>query len=84
MNEKQINEIMETNLDTVEDVIELVPEKKGVNFGKIGLAVVVTGAVAALGYKCYKLIKEKKAQKAQAAEYETVEDDDFDDAVTVQ
>lgn len=78
MNEKEI--IMD-NLDTVEDVIELVPEKKGVNFGKIGLAVVVTGAVAALGYKCYKLIKQKKAQNDQEADCATVEEDDFEESV---
>lgn len=78
MNEKEI--IMD-NLDTVEDVIELVPEKKGVNFGKIGIAVVVTGAVAALGYKCYKLIKQKKAQKAQEADVVTAEEDDFEESV---
>lgn len=57
------NEIIMDNLDVVEEVIELVPEKKGVNFGKIGLAVLAAGAVAALGFKCYKLIKAKKAAK---------------------
>ncbi len=62
------NEIIIENLDTVEDVIEVVPEKTGVNFGKVGLAVLAAGAVAALGYKAYKLIKEKKAKKAQEAE----------------
>ena len=76
MNEK---EIIMNELDTVEDVIELVPEKKGVNIGKIGLAVVVTGAVAALGYKCYKLIKAKKANKAQEDECVTASyDEDFE------
>lgn len=80
MNEKEI--IMD-ELDTVETVIELVPEKKGVNFGKVGIAVVVTGAVAALGYKCYKLIKAKKAQKAQEDECTTTGEEDFENSVAV-
>lgn len=74
------NEIIMENLDTVEDVIELVPEKTGVNFGKIGFAVLAAGAVAALGYKCYKLIKEKKARETKEAEcVTTVEAGDFED-----
>jgi uncharacterized membrane protein YebE (DUF533 family) len=56
------------NLDKVEEVIELVPEKPSVNFGKIGFAIVAAGAVAALGYKAYKLIKAKKAKGSQEAE----------------
>lgn len=59
------NEIIMENLDVVEDVIVLGPEKKSVNFGKVGLAVLAAGAVAALGYKCYKLIKQKKAKGSQ-------------------
>lgn len=74
------NEIIMENLDTVEEVIELVPEKAGVNFGKIGIAVLAAGAVAALGYKAYKLIKEKKARDMKEAECAaTVEPCDFED-----
>lgn len=62
------NEIIMENLDVVEDVIEVIPEKKGVNFGKIGIAVLAAGAAGALVYKVVKLIKAKKAQKAQEAE----------------
>lgn len=75
------NEIIMENLEVVDEVIEVIPENKGVNFGKIGVAILVTGAVAALGYKCYKLIKEKKAAKgSQEAEcVATVETSDFED-----
>ena len=70
------NEIIMENVD---EVIELVPEKNGVDFGKVGIAILVVGAVAALGYKCYKLIKEKKATKgSQEADCVTAaEDYDF-------
>ena len=74
------NEIIMENLDTVEEVIELVPEKASVNFGKIGIAVLAAGAIAALGYKAYKLIKEKKAREIKEAEcIATVEATDFED-----
>lgn len=74
------NEIIMENLDTVDEVIELVPEKNGVNFGKIGIAILAAGAVAALGYKCYKLIKAKKTAGSQEVEPLTiVEANDFED-----
>ena len=78
MNENKVNEIIMENLD-MEEVMELVPEKRSVNFGKIGLAVLATGAAVALGYKLVKLIKAKRAQKAQADDFNTVEDADFED-----
>ena len=75
MNEK---EIIMTNLDTVEDVIELVPAKPKVNVATVGIAVLAIGVAAALGYKAVKAIKAKKAKKAQEAEdFVTVEDNDF-------
>ena len=75
------NEIIMENLDTVEGIMEVIPEKKNINFTKVGLGVLAVGAVAALGFKAYKVIKKKMAQKAQEAEdadYVTVEDD-YDD-----
>lgn len=80
MNEKEI--IMD-ELDTVETVIELVPEKKSINFGKVSIAVLVTCAVAALGYKGYKLIKAKNTQKAQEDECTTAGEEDFENSVAV-
>lgn len=74
------NEIMMENLDVVEEAIELVPEKPGVRFGKIGFGILVAGAVAALGYKCYKLIKAKKTKGSQEVEnLATAEPYDFED-----
>lgn len=73
------NEIImdETVMD---EVIEVIPEKTGVSFGKIGIAVLAAGAVVALGYKAYKLIKEKKARDIRDAEcVATVEANDFED-----
>jgi hypothetical protein len=64
MNENEI--IMNENV--VDEVMEVIPENTGVNFGKVAFGVLAAGAVVALGYKCYKLIKEKKAKKAQEAE----------------
>ena len=62
------NEIIMDNMDVMDEVIEVIPEKPAVNFGKIGFGIAVACAVVALGYKGYKLIKEKKAKEAQAAE----------------
>ena len=80
---KNINteEIIMDNMDTVETVIELVPEKPKFNFKKAGLVVLGLGAVAALGYEIYKLIdKKKKANETQEAEYGcTVDAGDFED-----
>lgn len=67
------NEIIMENLDVVEDVIEVVPENNGVNFGKVAFGVLVAGAVVALGCKAYKLIKEKKARKLMEAECTTID-----------
>lgn len=64
MNENEI--IMNENV--VDEVMEAIPEKGGVSFGKIGFAILAAGAAAALGYKCYKLVKEKKARKIREAE----------------
>lgn len=76
MNETEI--IMDENV--VDEVMEVIPENTGVNFGKIGLGILAVGAIAALGYKAYKLIKAKKAAKAQEAEcVATVEAGDFED-----
>lgn len=72
------NEIIMENLDTMEDVIEVIPEKKGVNFGKVGIAVLAVGAAVALGYKVVKVIKQKKAQKAQEAEDITADQEIID------
>lgn len=74
------NEIIMENLDVVDEVIELAPEKAGINFGKVGLAVLAAGAVAALGYKAYKLIKAKKEKADQEVENLTiVKATDFED-----
>lgn len=61
------NEII-INEEVMDEVMEVIPEKAGANFGKIGFVVLAAGAVAALGYKVYKIVKEKKAQKAQTSE----------------
>lgn len=68
MNETEI--IMDENI--MDEVIEVIPEKTGVNFGKVGFAILAVGAVAALTYKGYKLIKAKKTAKTQEAEYNDV------------
>lgn len=65
------NEIIMENFD-----MEVIPEKKGVNFGAIGLAVLATGAAVALGCKIVKAIKAKNAQKAEESEYVTVDEND--------
>ena len=74
------NEIIMENLDTMDEVIEMVPEKAGFDFKKAGLVLIAASAVAALGYKGYQLIKAKKAKKAQEAEcVATVDACDFED-----
>lgn len=60
--------IIEENLDTVDEVIELIPEKTGFNFKKAGGVAIVVGAIVALGYGAYKLIEKKKEQKALEAD----------------
>lgn len=77
MNEKEI--IME-NLDTVDTVIEMVPEKVGFNWKKAGLVGLVVVAAAALGYEVYKVVEKKKADKAQASNhFAIVEASDFEE-----
>lgn len=72
------NEIIMENAEVVEDIIEVIPEKKGVDFGKIGLGVLVVGGAVVLGYKVYKLIKAKKTQTSQGIENsELVDSNDF-------
>ena len=76
MNEKEI--IMDEIV--MDEVIEVIPEKTGVNFGKVGFVILAAGATAALGYKVYKLIKAKKAAKAQETECVATEEAfDFED-----
>lgn len=68
------------NEDVMELAEESVVETSGINFGKIGLGILVVGAVAALGYKCYKLVRAKKAKEADAACCEdNAQDGDFVD-----
>ena len=72
------NEII-INEEVMEEVIDLVPEKPGVNFGKIGFGILVAGAVAALGYKAFKLVQAKKSKGSQEVEEPVLAvDQDFD------
>lgn len=51
----------------IEEAAEVVTANSGIDFGKIGVGVLVVGAVSALGYKIYKTIKAKKDKNEQEA-----------------
>lgn len=81
MKDINVKEIIEENLDTVDTVIELVPEKKvGFNFMKATGVAIGVGAVVALGVGVYKWVQKKKKDKAQEADNSNVvEASDFED-----